>query len=64
MTFIEWCRKGENDDRYLRIEAEGQVYEPGVEVPIETINHLKPMKIVGHPKLKDNVWQIRLKSTC
>ena len=61
MTFIEWCLKGEDDNRFLHITtAEGKEYLPGKFVFIEDLNHLKPMKIVGRPKLKDNVWHIKL----
>ena len=61
MTFLEWCLKGEDDNRLLHITtSEGKEYMPGENVFIEDLNHLKPMKIVGHPKLENNVWQIKL----
>lgn len=61
MTFLEWCLKAPDDDRLLHITtSEGKEYLPGEAVYVEELNHLKPMKVVGRPKLENDVWQIRL----
>ena len=62
MTFLDWCLKGSDDDRDLHIVTEdGREYLPGVPVEIKELSSLKPMKIVGKPVLKDNIWYVKLK---
>ena len=61
MTFMEWCVKGINDTRDLHIITDdGREYLPGVPVLLLELETLKPMKVVGRPKLVDNIWQVKL----
>ena len=61
MTFIEWCNKDPEDEHPMKVTlSSGKVYEPYKSVPIEDVNHLKRLDIIGNPILVNDIWQVLL----
>lgn len=61
MTFIEWCLESPEEEIYIDIRTTtGRRFLPGETISIGEVERLKPLKLVGEPKLRDNVWYITL----
>lgn len=67
MTFLEWCKKDPEDDRPLDIKvirANGKTVrhiKPGQSVPYMDFEYLRPLELLSKPKLKDDIWYVKLK---
>jgi len=63
MTFLQWCMRGQEDDRPIRVTVRGgKVYEPNVPYSIEEVNHLKRLTVASMPKVVDGIWDVVLEA--